>query len=634
MTTAELTPFTETERAQWKPPERLTLPEWADKYFFLPGNDPKPGRWRTAFMPHLREPMEAFTDPDVEEIVLETGSQVGKSRIIELCALYTTAEKPTNIIWTLPREKDIKNVAKLRIEETLKACPRVAEEVTDLVHDMSIALMRFRRCSWIWASANSRSDMSQYSCGVALADEFGDWKANLSREGSPLQILRQRTNAFQGRRKIVVASTPNTSTYGIHPELVKTDHRRFHIPCPHCGFYQPLEWAQVKWPKDVPLEKVLADHLGYYECIECEGHWSDLQRREQAQSGVYVPKGASINERGELSNVTPTPHRGYHMPGLLSTLRPFSDFVGRWSKCKTRHDKAAFFRLEIGVPWEERIEQFDAGDLKANVLPGHKLGQFPKEVELVVAAADVGKRAVHWVAWGFARGMTAWLLDRGIEATVAELANVLDKEFGPKKAPARLLWVDTGWDDSTKSTEVPLHKVYEFVHANRGRVHACYGRDNLTEGEVVKTSSKDQIRGKRVAGQFKAHAINVSFFKDQIAEQRTRKAGTVGAFYLPEDCGDDFMEQLSAESKVKDDKGRIRWENTGGPNHYGDATVYAFAAAWHLGFWKGGAAKPEAPESNQREMRPKVEVTPSPDFPFPAKGRRGGWIGGGRRGRR
>lgn len=105
-------PFTPRERQLWTPPERLSSADWADRYIYLPGDNPKPGRWRTDFMPHLREPLNAFTDPDVEEIILMTGAQVGKSRLLEIFAAFTICERPTNIITVLPRKQDIRNVSK------------------------------------------------------------------------------------------------------------------------------------------------------------------------------------------------------------------------------------------------------------------------------------------------------------------------------------------------------------------------------------------------------------------------------------------------------------------------------------------------------------------------------------------
>ena len=65
--------------AAMKPPENLTVTEWADKKRRLsPESSAEPGPWRTYRTPYLKEPMDAFTDPKVKRIVMVAASQVGK----------------------------------------------------------------------------------------------------------------------------------------------------------------------------------------------------------------------------------------------------------------------------------------------------------------------------------------------------------------------------------------------------------------------------------------------------------------------------------------------------------------------------------------------------------------------------
>ena len=55
----------------FKPPESLTVDEWADRYRRLsPESSAEAGPWRTKRTPYLEEPMKAFTDPKVHKIVM------------------------------------------------------------------------------------------------------------------------------------------------------------------------------------------------------------------------------------------------------------------------------------------------------------------------------------------------------------------------------------------------------------------------------------------------------------------------------------------------------------------------------------------------------------------------------------
>ena len=66
----------------FKPPEQITVKEWADKYRRLsPENSAEPGRWRTDRTPYLEEIMDAFTDPKIRRIAVAASSQVGKTEM-------------------------------------------------------------------------------------------------------------------------------------------------------------------------------------------------------------------------------------------------------------------------------------------------------------------------------------------------------------------------------------------------------------------------------------------------------------------------------------------------------------------------------------------------------------------------
>ena len=73
----------------FRPPESLTVHEWADRYRRLsPEASAEAGPWRTSRTPYLAEPMDAFTDPAVRKVVIVASSQVGKTECELNCLAY------------------------------------------------------------------------------------------------------------------------------------------------------------------------------------------------------------------------------------------------------------------------------------------------------------------------------------------------------------------------------------------------------------------------------------------------------------------------------------------------------------------------------------------------------------------
>ena len=67
----------------FKPPERLTVSEWAVRHRRLsPEGSAFTGRFRLEAAPYQREPMEAVNDPEVQSVVMMWASQTGKTEII------------------------------------------------------------------------------------------------------------------------------------------------------------------------------------------------------------------------------------------------------------------------------------------------------------------------------------------------------------------------------------------------------------------------------------------------------------------------------------------------------------------------------------------------------------------------
>lgn len=101
--------------AGMKPPDDLTVTEWAEKNRRLSAeSSAEPGPWRTERTPYLREPMNAWTDPKIRHIVMVAASQVGKSEFLNNCIGYVIDQDPGSILFVHPTTIDAKEYSKDR----------------------------------------------------------------------------------------------------------------------------------------------------------------------------------------------------------------------------------------------------------------------------------------------------------------------------------------------------------------------------------------------------------------------------------------------------------------------------------------------------------------------------------------
>jgi phage terminase large subunit GpA-like protein len=107
-----------------RPPENLTVTEWADKYRRLPPeSSSEPGQWKTARTPYLKRVMDSISDPKVRKVVMMFSAQIGKSEVILNVMGYYTHIAPSPILMVQPTGAAGSSFSKERITPTIRDTP-------------------------------------------------------------------------------------------------------------------------------------------------------------------------------------------------------------------------------------------------------------------------------------------------------------------------------------------------------------------------------------------------------------------------------------------------------------------------------------------------------------------------------
>src|SRR5688572_20675219 len=81
--------------SDFEPEAPLTVSEWADLHRVLSSEtSAEPGQWHTSRVPYLKEPMDAFCDPMIEQLVVRSSTQVGKTELIINCLGFVIDHDP------------------------------------------------------------------------------------------------------------------------------------------------------------------------------------------------------------------------------------------------------------------------------------------------------------------------------------------------------------------------------------------------------------------------------------------------------------------------------------------------------------------------------------------------------------
>lgn len=381
---------------EMQPREDLTVSQWADRYRVIPpGTSPEPGAWRTDRVPYLREILDAISDPTVERITVQAASQVAKSEILLNAIGYFAHQDPSPILLVQATELTMRGFSKERVAPMFAASPALRGKLVDGARDPdnTIMLRQFPggllACAW----AGSAASLASRPIRVVLSDEVDRWPDTTGRDGDPHAQAVQRASNFHNR-KIVNVSTPTVEGFSAIARLYDdSDQRQYHVPCPHCGVLQVLEWSGVIYKREdgvVDLDDV------HYRCAHCAGRIEERDRPEMLAAGEW---------KAEKDHQ----HRGYQISALYSPWVRWRELAAEWIKANKDRDKRGlqeFMNLRLGETWTEEAERITVEALEKN--REEYSAEVPDGVLLLTAGVDVQDNRLEAEVLGWGVGRESW----------------------------------------------------------------------------------------------------------------------------------------------------------------------------------------------------------------------------------
>ena len=575
-----------------KPPPRLDLIEWADRYRYVTLSS-SPGRWKTRTQPVAYGPMKAVAERDTPRITIMAGTQVVKSELLKNAAYYFIHQEPSPILFVQPTQGAAASFAKERFTPDVRKMPEIAaviEAPKSRDSDNTITHKEYPGGPLDFVGANSPTDLASRPKRVILSDEIDKYPVSAGPEGDPLALAEERASTYEdmGLAKFIRACSPTEkgkSRIGL--EYESSDQRKCFLTCPHCGYEQTIGWSNVKWEKvledgtvtiDVAPGQHAREHRPETASIACEGCgalWSERERLAALAALEHAPDhgwrqtkpffccgerhtpsawdetgrslcracGARSNYDGHAGFVISKLYSARHK--LARVVREFLGAVGDPELMKK------FTNTALAELWEPAgIERVDGSRLiDRRELYGPD--DLPNEVLIITGFCDVqGDRLeVQLLGWGADEESWPFLYevisqDPAQPQAWKELREVLGRTFARKDG--RILRVAAfGVDYGGHHGE----QVLTFCRQQRGqRVFPCVGRSgNKPIWSLTPYKSK--------TGE-KLWPIGVDSAKDQIyarlkidvPEEGRRKPGFIN-FPTGDAFGENYFAQLTAERR-------------------------------------------------------------------------------------
>lgn len=609
-----------------RPPARLSLSEWADRYFVLSAESAaEPGRWRT--LPYQRGVMDAITDPDVERISMMKSARVGFTKVIDAAIGYFMHQDPCPIMVVQPTVEDANGFSKEEIAPMLRDCDVLRELVGEQktrISENTITHKTFPGGSLTMVGANSGRGFRRVSRRVVMFDEVDGYPASAGSEGDQIKLGIRRTEYYHNR-KIIAGSTPLVAGASRIEKMFEAgDQRRYHIPCPSCGHRAPFAFREkadrsvhfMAWDDGAPETAHMV--CGENGCIVEESH------------KIAMLEGGEWVAAAEFTN-----HASFHIWAgySLSPNATWPQIAAEFLEAVDHGAEAlkTFVNTVLGETWQERGEAPDYARLYER-RERYPIGEAPAGVDFLTLGVDVQQDRLVYEVVGWQIGTKrSWSVDAGLlwgdtadDQTWEQLDELVGRTFpraGGDALPIAMAAIDSGYR---------TQQVYGWCRRYpMSRVMACKGV--ATARSMVGTASPVDVtvRGKRLQRGYKVWPIGVALAKSELYGWLRLEAPADGDPYPSGWCAFpeydmEYFRQITAEHlvEVKKRTGFVirEWQMIPNrENHWLDCRVYARAAAAVLGLDRA------RPPGKKRDKKPK------PDGSGGKSGKKpGSWLQGSR----
>jgi phage terminase large subunit GpA-like protein len=582
---------------------------------------PFPGGFSFERFPYFRKIVDCFSPLDsTQEVVLMKGNQMGATTaVLETVLLYNIMSDPKAQMYVTADAGLVRTSVQVRIEKMIDNAG-----ARDLIFSQSrkkkgsrntgdTAIAKEYPGGYLHCfGGRSPARFRGLSYPVALADEVDAFPDSIPKEGTVVDLVRNRTNAYTGnKRKIFWASTPLVKqTSKIEKLYLMGDQEKFYVPCKHCGMMQELVWHGenkdtgyiwgIEWENDDQYNPIMETVA--YKCAnpECGKLMKNYDKSVIIPRGEWRATAKPINPAVKSFHVTPL----YNPPGMYT----WEDMVRQWAECwdieknrvKDKEKYRLFRNTKQGLTFEDSGIQVDYERAIQYRRTGFISGKVPNDIAVedagspilfLAASVDVQNDCLYVDVKGYSAGGATWTLEffeiKGNTADFNGPWDKLDAIIGDKRyvgTDGKIYRILITLVDSGHNAEW----VYAFAQRHTTGVYACKGKDWIAAGETYQLFSQSALE--RI-GMAQAYHINTGKLKDKISAALMSSFWRGGEYQpqwypnFPEDFRDDYFKMFEAETKVErrdsltnQFRGYVWKLDFGKPNHAFDTYVYNLAA--------------------------------------------------------
>jgi phage terminase large subunit GpA-like protein len=565
-----------------RPPPPVDYEAWAREHIVFSERESQyPGPYNSDLFPFFAEILKALGPEDpCRTVTFLKSAQLGGTVLANIFTLGSLDLDPNDMMYVHPTEDNARRWSRLKLSPMMKNSARlrlVFPERTREAGDSTLFKERVDgRGSLTISGASSSASLSQVTMFRQVQDDLAKWDMNNA--GDPETQADSRSRAVEFA-KIFKISTPLVLPgCRITRQFEAGSQEEYHVPCPHCGHEQTLDWENFLSNLDEDRPENAC-----FSCIECGGVIQEFHRPEMMRRGRWIARNP-----GALRH-----HRSFTLWSAYSRLQSFERIAREWISARGAPDaEKTFFNDTVGrayqvqgeaPPWEEIRNRADGSEFTRGRIPAWGL--------LVTVGVDVQKDRVEWQAVCWSRDGRRAIIDHDTiaghvtdEACREGLDRLLRATW--RHQSGRDIGVDMLAIDGNAWTEDVFGWVRRHPASQVIMVRGVAGDNAPLIAKVQRERSHHTGKPLKYRSRFfnfGTSVLKMAFYRNLLKTDEAER----GFVAIPSGMGDEFFKQLTAERRVsrkkRDGFTDYRWEKHYEANEALDTHLQAEAAAIKFG---------------------------------------------------
>lgn len=455
-----------------QPKENLNLVEWSDKKRRLsPEISAEAGPWRTERTPYMYEPMLAFTDPKVRNIIVVAGSQVGKTELLLNALGYIIDQEPGSVIYAVPTKDDARTFSEERVSLMVRDCESVSKKLKHKGgRKDTILYKKFVGGQLKLVGTEVPQALAGTPARYILGDERDRWATSTGKEGDPWELLKARQTTYYNAKSLEVSTPTIKGSSAIENSFYKGTQERWCHECPECHEYTNITFDTIRFNYEcttINNQKIYTVTRIGFVCPHCGCFHSEQTMKRQPAK--WIAKNPDAYKRGI---------RSFWLNAFCSPWATWTDIVIAFLEAKDDPAKLqVVFNTKLGELWEDRGDVVGEDDMLDRC--ERYEADLPDGVLALTCGVDTQDDRLEYEVVGYGFFKETWGIRKGYiigspddPKVWAQLDEVIDKKYtyrDGKGLNVGITFVDSGGHYTQEVYEECRKRTFKNVFAIKGR---------------------------------------------------------------------------------------------------------------------------------------------------------------------